>query len=315
MNSGDLTKLIKAEALNLGFSACGIAPAEPVDSKERENFNQWLGNGFQADMSYLERNQDKRYDPSLLVEGAKSIISVALNYYPQKILNKEQLQFAYYAYGKDYHDLVKNKLTRLLEYIQTVDPQSSGRVFCDTAPILEKYWAWKSGLGWVGKNTLLILPKAGSFFFLGEIILNSELEYDSPKKSHCGSCKRCLEACPTHALTSDGNLNANLCLSYQTIENHKELSASVKQAMKRTIYGCDECQKACPWNSRFATANNEPDLQPNEEFFNNAEEDWQNLSVESYRRIFKGSAAKRAKYEGLIRNISAVTDADKADTH
>lgn len=308
MNQEEFTNKIKAEALNLGFSACGVARAEAVDPEAARNLNEWLDKGYNGTMDYLARYGDKRCDPRLIVPGAKSIISVALNYYPQQKLGDDQLQFAYYAYGKDYHEVVKAKLNELLSLITNVEPTVQGRAFCDTAPILERYWAWKSGLGWIGNNTLLIIPNAGSFFFLGEIIVDLELVYDRPMKNHCGRCKRCVEACPAHALFAPGKMNAEKCLSYQTIENRGDISTDAKQTMHRTIYGCDECQKACPWNKRFATPNNTPELQPNNEFINMTEADWQQLTVERYRRIFKGSAVKRAKFEGLKRNIDAVED-------
>lgn len=306
MNLTDVTLKIKAEALRLGFSACGVSKAAPVDTATYNLFHQWIKQQFQADMSYLERNIDKRCDPRLLVEGVQSIISVALNYYPKTFLTENQLQFAAYAYGRDYHNLIKRKLQTLLAYIQTLT-LTEGRVFCDTAPVLERYWAQQSGLGWIGKNTQLIIPHAGSFFFLGEIFITRDLVYDKPMKEHCGTCKRCLEACPAQAIISPHQLDANKCLSYQTIENRGVLSPQTLQVIKNRVYGCDECQKSCPWN-RFAYANDEPDLQPSDAFMKMETENWEQLTIEQYRTLFKDSAVKRAKYEGLIRNIKATKD-------
>lgn len=298
-----LSNKIKAEAARLGFSACGITSANL--SANREHLSRWLDKGYQADMAYLENNFDKRCNPQLLVEDARSVICVALNYYPQKKLRDDQLQFAYYAYGKDYHDIMKEKLNSLLTYIDTELISVKGRVFCDTAPVLERYWAQQAGLGWTGKNTLLIIPHAGSYFFLGELIIDAELAYDSPAVNRCGNCTRCLDACPTKALESPYLLNANKCLSYLTIENKGKIEKEYASKMGNYIYGCDRCQKACPWN-RFATPNTIDELQPSEAFMNMTPQDWEKLSIEEYRTLFKGSAVKRAKYEGLMRNIKAI---------
>lgn len=298
-----LSNKIKAEAARLGFSACGITSANL--STNREHLSRWLDKGYQADMAYLENNFDKRCNPQLLVEDARSVICVALNYYPQKKLRDDQLQFAYYAYGKDYHDIMKEKLNSLLTYIDTELISVKGRVFCDTAPVLERYWAQQAGLGWTGKNTLLIIPHAGSYFFLGELIIDAELAYDSPAVNRCGNCTRCLDACPTKALESPYLLNANKCLSYLTIENKGEIEKEYASKMGNYIYGCDRCQKACPWN-RFATPNTIDELQPSEAFMNMTPQNWEKLSIEEYRTLFKGSAVKRAKYEGLMRNIKAI---------
>lgn len=306
MNSNSyntLAQQIKAEALRIGFSACGIAPAEIIDKATGHRFTQWLEKGKHAKMSYMENYRDKRLNPRLLVEGARSIISVALNYYPRQTLKEDQYQFGWYAYGKDYHDIMKEKLNALFTFIQT-QTTANGRVFCDTAPILERYWAWQAGLGWIGKNTQLIIPQAGSCFFLGEILLDIELDYDLPMTEQCGSCKRCMDACPTKALEAPHQLDANKCLSYLTIENRGDIPSVYTTKMGNKIYGCDECQKACPWN-RFATACTVPELQPSEAFLSMTKEEWSALTEEEYRKLFKGSAVKRAKYEGITRNIKA----------
>ena len=331
MNS-ELSNRIKAEALSLGFSACGIARAEPVSSDVAEGFMAWLQHGGHATMAYMENHLEKRLDPRKLVPGTMSIVSVALNYAPASRLPEGEYQIAAYALGQDYHDIVKGKLremaSRILEIsaLSKEDDTSEGvRAFSDSAPILERYWAVKAGLGWVGKNHQLIIPRAGSMFFLGELFLPIELEYDKPMESHCGNCNKCIEACPTGCLNPDTissetgkpsgqhslispqrTFAADKCLSYQTIENRGDIPEEIAKEMGDTIYGCDRCQQACPWN-RFAQPTNEPLLQPKEELMEMTREQWQSLSEEDYRRLFKGSAVKRAKYEGLMRNIKKVT--------
>jgi epoxyqueuosine reductase len=296
-----LTNMIKAKALSLGFSAIGITRAEAVDHETALHFRQWIGEGKQAGMEYMRNNIDKRIDPRLLMEDAKSIISVALNYYPQRLIGEEQYQIAFYAYGKDYHDVVKNKLHKLTSELNL----NNYRAFCDTAPILERYWAVKAGLGWTGRNHQLIIPRAGSTFFLGELLLDIELEYDSEQQNRCGNCHRCIESCPTDALHDNQEIDANRCLSYLTIENRGEIPDGLACKMGNYIYGCDRCIQSCPW-SRFASPTAEPELQPTEELLKLTKEQWCNLTIEEYRHIFKGSAVKRAKYEGLMRNIHAV---------
>lgn len=298
---------IKAEALRLGFSACGLAPAEAVNETTTTAFRQWLTDGCQAEMAYMENYEDKRLDPRLLVEGARTVISVALNYYPATKLPEEEYQIAWYAYGKDYHDVMKAKLNALLTFIQSEFP-TNGRTFCDTAPILERYWAWRTGIGWIGKNTQLIAPKAGSCFFLGELVVDLATDrYDNPQKNRCGSCTRCLDACPTLALEAPYRLNAERCLSYLTIEHRGALSLEIGLKMGRKIYGCDECQQACPWN-RFATPCRTPEFMLSDSLLSMRKEDWHHLNEEQYRMLFKGSAVKRAKYSGLMRNIAAAKE-------
>lgn len=255
---------------------------------------------------------EKRLDPRLLVEGTRSIVSVALNYYPSRFLREDQYQFAWYAYGKDYHDIMKARLTALQEYISAHSPLPlQSRIFCDTAPVLERYWAWRAGLGWIGKNTQLIIPHAGSCFFLGEIFLSAEAdEYDQPLTSRCGNCTRCLDACPTKALEAPFLLNSGRCLSYLTIEHREAIPPAEGKKMGNKIYGCDECQKACPRN-RFSTPCQTPELQPTDAFMQMEKKNWHALTEEQYRVIFKGSAVKRAKYTGLMRNIHQVESNNK----
>lgn len=317
MNSR-LSSELKAEALNLGFFACGIARAEAVDDTNASHVRQWIDEGRQADMDYMRNHTDMRLDPRLLMKGVKSIVSVAMNYTPAQHISSDQLQFAAYAYGEDYHDIVKSKLRqlalkfgfkelRMQDEPNKEDDEVYFRVFCDSAPVLERYWATRAGLGWIGRNHQLIIPKAGSMFFLGELFLAIELDYDEPMPSHCGNCHACIDACPTGAITKDGPLDANRCLSYQTIENRGDISKDIAEKMGNTVYGCDRCQQACPWN-RFSMPNNTPELQPKPEFLSMTREKWLQLSEDDYRQLFKKSAVKRVKYEGLMRNIQAIAD-------
>lgn len=306
MNSKRLTEYIKAEARSLGFFACGMAKAEPVDNATAERFRRWIGHGDNADMAYMENYTDKRLDPRLLVEGVKSIVSLALNYAPANRIPNGEYQLAVYAYGQDYHEVVKQKLRLLSQRVKAFAPDIECREFCDTAPVLERYWAVKAGIGWTGRNHQLIIPNAGSMFFLGELFVNAELHYDAPIPNRCGNCHACLDACPTQAIcAADTEFHAERCLSYLTIENRNAIPEAARRAMNGTIYGCDRCQQACPWN-RFSHPTNEPLLQPKQELLSMTKSDWQSLTVEDYRRLFKGSAVKRAKYEGLMRNIKAV---------
>ena len=309
------TDKMKAEAKRFGFYACGIARAEKVGRSNVEAFENWLAEGNNASMDYMQRNIEKRLDPRLLLDGAKSVIVVALNYYPSRLLDDNQLQFAYYAYGKDYHDVMRRRMTMLAQSIgikdirdkkNDVDAHYRGLLCCDTVPVLDRYWAWKSGIGWIGKNTSLIIPGSGSFFFIGEIITDMEFsEYDSPIENHCGSCRQCIEACPTGALCKPYILDSNKCLSFLTIENHGELTQELASKMGKCIYGCDRCQLACPHN-RFAQPTDIEEFNPSEEFMSMQTEDWKKLSKEEYERLFSDSAVKRAKYEGLMRNINQI---------
>ncbi len=310
-------RLIKAEALRLGFSVCGLARAEAVEEATAGAFHRWLKDGCQAGMTYMANHEAKRLDPRLLVEGARTVVSVALGYYPAERLPEEEYQIAWYAYGRDYHEVMKAKLSALLHFIQQRfgggeadvsggNPAVTGRVFCDTAPVLERYWAWRAGLGWIGKNTQLIIPRTGSCFFLGEVIVDAEADrYDAPQRSRCGSCRRCLDACPAEALESPFRLNANRCLSYLTIEHRGPLPAGTEARMGNRIYGCDECQRVCPWN-RYATPCHTEEFRPSPALLGMRRADWHRLTREEYNALFRGSAVKRAKYEGLKRNIEAV---------
>lgn len=306
-------------ARELGFCAYGIAPAEPVIPQYAEAFRQWIALNHHADMRYMTNYEEQRLNPRLLLPGAQSILVVALNYYPEKRLSDSQLQFAYYAYGKDYHDVMRERLRRLAESLGLCEegdhsegkhPLSSERFLlcCDTKPFLDRYWAMRAGLGWIGKNTNLIIPKAGSFCFLGAIITTLQADrYDHPMPDRCGTCDRCLQACPTHALCAPRQLDARRCLSYLTIENRQAIPSQYVSSLSTCIYGCDRCQKVCPHN-RQAQPTQVAEFSATDEFLAMQPSDWQQLTPETYRRLFRGSAVKRAKYEGLIRNIQAACD-------
>ena len=309
MNSRYLTEKIKAEAKGLGFFACGIAKAEAVDSGTADGYRRWIADGGHASMHYLADNIDKRLDPRLLMPGVKSIVCVALSYSPAKTIPADQYQIAYYAYGKDYHDVMKQKLHALASACGI----TTYRAFCDTAPVLERYWAQRAGLGWIGRNHQLIIPHAGSMFFLGELFVTDTLHYDSPTPNRCGRCHACLDACPTSSIISNqSSFISSRCLSYLTIEHrgpipHSSLDSHssffILHSSFKNIYGCDICQLACPWN-RFAVPTTEPAFQPSEALLSMTKEKWHNLTEEQYRILFKGSAVKRAKYSGLMRNIN-----------
>lgn len=293
---------IQTEALRLGFSACGFAKADPVCEEMAKKLDRWIGMSYHADMGYMERNCHLRLDPTQLVPGCRTLIVVALNYYPQQTLPSDGYQIAYYAYGADYHRVVKDKLHLLLAYIKTLVPEVQGRAFCDTAPLLERYWAVKAGLGFIGRNRTLIIPGKGSYFFLGVLAVDIELQesaYDEPHS--CGNCKRCFMACPTGALTEDG-IDCRRCLSYLTIEHRGEIPDEYGKKMGNRIYGCDTCQRACPHN-RYAEPTTEAAFALPPEVASLTREAWQQLTPEQYHTLFKYSAIDRAGYEGLMRNI------------
>lgn len=307
-----LSALIKQKALHIGFSACGIAQAEPAES-QAFYFDRWIAEGCHAGMQYMENHRDIRLNPDGLLPGARSVISVALNYYPPVRRKADDPHIAYYAYGEDYHTVVKTKLRQLWkaitdEILPSLAPSSTetttpaARCFTDSAPLLERYWAWKAGLGFIGKNTHLILPGKGSFFFLGEIVTTLAVDtYDPPQKSRCGSCTRCLDACPTAALRPH-HLDAGCCLSYLTIEHKGDIPPSLAARLGNRLYGCDTCQLVCPWN-RFAVPTTEKAFSPTPGFLSLQKNDLRTLTHEQYNRIFAHSAVKRAKYEGLLRTL------------
>lgn len=299
---------IQAEAKRLGFTAFGCAPAEPLQEWRMAQWRDYLASGRHAGMAYLQNYLEKRFDPRLLVEGAQTVVSVALNYYPGDVAFSGY-RFARYAVGRDYHDVMREKLTALLHFIeQQTEGQVSGRVFCDTAPVDEHYWAWRCGLGWLGRNTQLTIPGLGSYVFLGELILTAPVDHvDEPITSRCGSCNRCIDACPMQALSPDRGLDATRCLSYLTIEHRGDFPESLQPLpLGDCIYGCDRCIEACPHN-KFAQPTSEPDFLPKSTITQRSHSEWHTLTQEAFSQVFKGSAVKRAKHAGLMRNIKAIS--------
>ncbi|RXR24053.1 tRNA epoxyqueuosine(34) reductase QueG [Flavobacterium stagni] len=303
MNSNRVhtTQQIKAEAKRLGFLSCGIAKAGFLEA-EAPRLERWLKNGFQGEMHYMENHFDKRLDPTLLVDGAKSVISLLLNYYPEHTQNPDSYQISKYAYGQDYHFVIKDKLKELLHFIQNEIGEVNGRAFVDSAPVLDKAWAAKSGLGWIGKNANLITQKTGSFYFIAELIVDLELDYDTPTTDHCGTCTACIDACPTQAIVAPYVVDGSKCISYYTIELKDQLPTEMKGAWNDWMFGCDVCQDVCPWN-RFAKPHQEPAFNPHPDLLQFTKKDWEEITEETFRKVFKNSAVKRTKFEGLQRNI------------
>lgn len=307
MEKEELTIFIKSEATRLGFDICGIAKAEAVTDETVHRYNNWIEQEKQATMHYLERNCDKRFNPTLLVDGCKSIISVAMNYAPRQPIEG----IADYAQGLDYHKVVKDRLYLLLQNINNVCT-TRGRAFCDSAPVLERYWAVKAGIGYIGRNRQLIIPGKGSKFFLGELLVDIELCYDTPcGRNLCGNCHKCIEACPGKALSEEG-LDARKCLSYLTIEHRDALPENIGEKMGNCFYGCDRCQAVCPHN-RFASPNSTPELQPCEALLQMTKKKWLALTQNEYKALFKHSAVERCGYEQLMRNIAAIETSDKTE--
>ncbi|MGN7204044.1 tRNA epoxyqueuosine(34) reductase QueG [Pedobacter sp. SAFR-022] len=303
-NATTYSNLIKAEALRLGFGQCGISRAEFLE-EEAPRLEAWLQKGLHGTMGYMENHFDKRLDPRLLVEGAKSVISLSLNYYPEETqTDPEAPKLSKYAYGQDYHEVIKSKLSNLLNYIRTEIGEVSGRAFTDSAPVLDRAWAKKSGLGWVGKNGNVISKKTGSFFFLAELIIDLELEYDQNiQTDHCGTCTRCIDACPTEAIISAAVVDANKCISYLTIELKDEISTQFQGKMENWMFGCDICQDVCPWN-RFSVPHTVAEFKPQPGLLQMSKADWEDITQDVFSTIFKNSAVKRTKYKGLSRNIN-----------
>jgi epoxyqueuosine reductase len=294
---------IKEQALALGFLSCGISKAGFLED-EAPRLEQWLSNKQHGKMGYMENHFDKRLNPTLLVPGAKSVISLTLNYYsPEKQIDPKAPKIAQYAYGTDYHIVIKEKLKRLLELINDQIGAVDGRVFVDSAPVMDKAWAAKSGLGWIGKNSNLISKQAGSFFFIAELILDLELETDHVATDHCGSCTACIDACPTEAITNPYQVDGSKCISYFTIELKDALPNEFKGKMDDWMFGCDVCQDVCPWN-KFSKPNEEPLFNPHPELLKMTSNDWKELTLETFKEVFKDSAVKRTKFEGLSRNIN-----------
>lgn len=300
--SFNYSKIIKSESKRLGFLSCGISRAGFLE-EEAPRLEIWLNNQMHGQMSYMENHFDKRLNPALLVDGAKSVISLLLNYYPSEHQNKDSYKISKYAYGQDYHHVIKGKLKELLLFIQTEIGEVSGRAFVDSAPVLDKAWAAKSGLGWVGKNSNLITQKVGSFYFIAELIVDLELEYDTPTTDHCGTCTACLDSCPTEAIVAPYVVDGSKCISYFTIELKDNLPQEMKGKFDDWMFGCDVCQDVCPWN-RFSKPHNEPLFNTNSEILNFSKSDWEEITLDTFQKVFKNSAVKRTKYEGLLRNIN-----------
>ena len=302
LDKNNLSKIIKSEALSIGFLSCGISKAEFL-SEEAPKLENWLKSGFNGEMSYMERNFDKRLDPRLLVPGCKSVISLLFNYYTKKKPKKDhEPKISSYAYGKDYHLVVKDKLRELLLRIKNLVGDVNGRVFVDSAPVMDRVWAKKSGLGWIGKNTNLISKKTGSFFFIAELILDLELEYDHPTTDHCGSCTACIDSCPTNALATPYQIDATKCISYATIELKNNIPDSFKDNMRGWIFGCDICQDVCPWN-RFSKNHNEPSFKDKKNITDMSKSQWEDLTKDVFDEVFKDSPIQRTGYNGIKRNI------------
>lgn len=302
LNKTQYTTLIKTQAKALGFLSCGISKADFLED-EAPKLEQWLNQNHHGEMSYMANHFDKRLNPRLLVPGAKSVVSLLLNYYTdQSQDDPEAPKISQYAFGEDYHSVIKDKLKTLMTYIHEEIGAVDGRVFVDSAPVMDKAWAAKSGLGWVGKNTNLISKKVGSFFFIAELIIDLELDYDSPTTDHCGSCTACIDACPTEALIAPYKIDGSKCISYLTIELKDQIPSEFQGKMDQWAFGCDVCQTVCPWN-RFSTPHQEPAFNPQSELLSMTKNEWEEMTEEVFGVLFKNSAIKRTKYQGLKRNI------------
>jgi epoxyqueuosine reductase len=302
-NSEKYSRLIKAKAKKFGFQSCGISKAAFLE-EDALSLENWLKNNYHGKMSYMENHFDKRLNPTLLVEGSKSVISLSYNYFPEENLSAfNDLKISKYAYGEDYHIIIKEIMQEMVAELKEEIGDFECRVFTDSAPILERSWAKKSGIGWVGKNANLITKQSGSFYFLAEIICDLELLEDGATTYHCGSCTKCIEACPTNAIVSDKIIDGRKCISYATIELKEEIPESFKNKMEDWMFGCDICQDICPWN-RFSVPHQQEKFKPNQFLKNNSKEDWEELSQELFSEIFRKSPVKRTKFAGLQRNIS-----------
>ena len=295
------TTLIKAEAQRLGFLSCGISKAEFLEA-EAPRLEKWLNKNMNGEMSYMENHFDKRLDPTKLVPDSKSVISLLLNYFPSETQTEDSYKISKYAYGTDYHFVIKDKLKQLLQFISEEIGEVHGRAFVDSAPVLDKAWAAKSGLGWIGKHSNLLTKQSGSFYFIAELIIDLELDFDSPVTDHCGSCTACIDACPTQAIVEPYVVDGSKCISYFTIELKNEIPTAVKGKFDDWMFGCDICQDVCPWN-RFSKAHSEPLFNPHPELLDMSKKDWEEITEAVFKKVFKKSAVKRTKFSGLTRNI------------
>lgn len=303
--SSKYKNLIKAKAEEYGFLSCGISKAQFLEEEARP-LEDWLNKGLHGEMKYMENHFDKRLNPCLLVDGARSVISLSYNYFPSEIIStKQNFKISKYAYGEDYHFVIKDLLSRLIAELQEEIGEFGYRVFVDSAPVLERAWARKSGIGWVGKNANILTKKQGSFFFLAEIICDLDLEEDFAVTDHCGACRRCIDACPTEAIINDRVIDATKCISYATIELKNEIPSYFEGKMEDWIFGCDICQDVCPWN-RFSLPTHQQRFTANEMLLNFKKEDWKEMTQEIFSEVFRKSPVKRTKFSGLMRNISFV---------
>lgn len=300
------TSIVRQIAFDLGFNAIGFSKADFL-AEEAISLEKWLNQNAHGKMNWMENHFDKRLDPRLLVEGAKSVISLTYNYFPEKkiLFRQDELKVSKYAYGEDYHHVIKNKLKTFIEQINAQIGETNGRVFVDSAPVMEKAWAKKSGIAWQGKHTNMIAKKEGSFFFIAELILDREFVYDSPIKDYCGNCTLCIDACPTDAIIAPYKLDASRCISYLTIELKEQIPTEFKGKMENWVFGCDICQDVCPWNKR-AKPHQEAAFLPSDEMQDMKKQNWEELTEDIFRKLFPKSAIKRTKYEGLKRNIQFI---------
>ena len=306
-NKKHYTELIKNEAKRLGFISCGISRAEFLED-EAPRLEKWLKMKMNGEMKYMENYFEKRLDPSKLVDDAKSVISLSYNYYPKDLQNKEAPKISKYAYGMDYHYVIKEKLIFFLSFIKDKIGDVKGRAFVDSAPILEKAWASKSGIGWVGKNSNLITKQVGSFYFLAELIVDLELDYDGIETDHCGECTACIDSCPTQAITEPYVVDGSKCISYFTIELKENIPNEFKEKFEDWVFGCDICQDVCPWN-KFSKPHKEPLFQSTSELMKMSRDEWNEITEETFNKIFKNSAVKRTGYKGLTRNLNFIKSA------
>jgi epoxyqueuosine reductase len=300
-NTNSHSVFIKKEAKRLGFDFCGISKAEFL-TEEAPRLEKWLKENKHGQMKYMENYFDKRLDPRLLVDGARSVVSLLYNYYPEQTQVTEVPKISKYAYGKDYHEVIKDKLNEFLFSLKQEIGNVSGRAFVDSAPVMDKVWAKKSGLGWVGKNSNLINKQQGSYFFIAELIIDVELEHDGPIKDYCGTCTKCIDACPTEAIVAPYIVDGSKCISYLTIELKENIPLEFKDKMDNWAFGCDVCQDVCPWNS-FSMPHNEAQFKNTNGLLNYTEAEWNDITEETFNFIFKNSAVKRTKYNGLKRNL------------
>lgn len=312
MTSSDKhAQILKSTAKSMGFEFCGIAKAGFLE-EEAPRLEEWLNQNYQGEMAYLANHFDKRLDPSKLVEGAKTVVSLAYNYFPKATLpeGNEDIKLAKYAYGEDYHLVIREKLNSFLEILRDEIGEINGRAFVDSAPVMERQWAQKAGIGWIGKNSLLLNRDVGSFFFLAELIIDLEVTPDSPMiKDYCGTCTRCLDACPTEAIVQPGVVDGSKCISYLTIELKDAIPVEFQGKLENWAFGCDICQDVCPWN-RFSKPHQEPRFEPHSDLSTFSKRDWEEITEVTFQRVFQKSAVKRTKYSGLKRNLDFLKRVD-----